>query len=259
MSRIYNEDDNVCHVGYISVVPSVSSIASSMSNVSLTSSQFRCIPDYIVFGCEFRYISRRQATPVRWDIVKNCALSNGYPQLFSKGEKGIKQVTGAVRRLSNENNGNRFTFDKTTGLYVHIGLSKQPFYIEDIKKICHNFLKYESCLNLIMSPNRIDNDDCLSNRSLFSKDNLETRDLIYECETVKDLQLRMCKNASNFKLNLMNLSTKGRESSLFSRFHYYICFPLKVQLSFVNMQAHLMLIKLNYGKLFKYYANIILL
>jgi hypothetical protein len=198
----------IAHVGYLEVV-SPTSVASSMSNLSLTSTNFQWIPDYVTFSCELKFVDKRQNKQIRWDLGKNCALLNGYPQLFVKGEKGIKQINAAVKNLTNQNF--NIGFNEDTGLYVHIGLYKQPYYLEDLKRICHNFLKYESCINqIMMSQNRRQqNSDCLSHRSFFPKSNLETKDMIYKCESIKDLQHLMCKNASNFKLNLMNLHTKG--------------------------------------------------
>ena len=198
---------------YLRAINSSEPVASSMSNLSLTPTSFQWIPDYIVFSCELKFIEKRQnkQIEIRWDLGKSCALSNGYPQLFVKGEKGIKQVINVVKNLSSQNfNINNIGFNQDTGFYVHIGLHKQPYYLEDLKRICHNFLKYENCMDQIMSKNRREkNSDCLSNRSYFPRDNVETKNMIYECESLKDLQHLMCKNASNFKLNLMNVNNKG--------------------------------------------------
>ena len=57
---------------------------------------------------------------------------------------------------------------------------------------------------------RVMNNDCLSNRALFPDDNIEIKESIYECESIKDLQNIMRRSSvSNFKLNLMNYEQYG--------------------------------------------------
>lgn len=61
----------------------------------------------------------------------------------------------------------------------------------------------------MMNQFRVNNPDCKSNRLLFPNDNAEIERLVFECNTIKDLQKVMCQNTSSFKLNLMNFDKHG--------------------------------------------------
>ena len=127
--------------------------------------------------------------------------------LVLDGEKGIPKLLHSSSTFPQALC--KISLKESCGLYVNIGLIKQNYYLEDLKKICHNFLKYESCFDQIMHESRTNNPDCLSNRLLFPDDNIEIERLIYECNSLKDLQEVVCQNKANYKLNLMNIDKNG--------------------------------------------------
>jgi hypothetical protein len=59
-----------------------------------------------------------------------------------------------------------------------------------------------------MAPSRLNNQYCQSNRSLFSKDNDECKNSIYNCQSIQQLQRLMCQSRY-YRLNLMALDKHG--------------------------------------------------
>ena len=150
MSRLTNVENYSNSYGSmgLSHSPSVSSINSTTSTSASVRTKFKQVPDYLCFGCELKFITTRVNTfqEVTWDLAKN-AQKDGFP-LLRVGEKGITHFKQTIYSLSQTF---KASFNEKTGLYVHIGMLKQGkvlrYYLEDLKKICHNFIKYESCIN----------------------------------------------------------------------------------------------------------------
>jgi hypothetical protein len=194
-------------------IPSANSLASSPNKISspdiiIVPSKYKQIPEYLSYGCEMKVIVTKSSTEVKWDLgINKPTVDQQFPSLVLDGEKGISKVLFSSSTLSSTTS--IISLNENCGFYVNIGLIKQNYYLEDLKKICHNFLKYEFCFDQIMHESRTNNPDCLSNRLLFPDDNIEIERLIYECNSVKDLQEVMCQNKANFKLNLMNVDKNG--------------------------------------------------
>lgn len=59
-----------------------------------------------------------------------------------------------------------------------------------------------------MAPSRLENPYCKSNRSMFSDDNDDCKNAVYQCQTIQQLQRLMC-DSRYFRLNLMALDKHG--------------------------------------------------
>lgn len=94
----------------------------------------------------------------------------------------------------------------STGLHVHIG-KENNYNLEDLKKIAHNYLKYESSIDLVMPINRRGNNNSMikSNRLLFPKNNKETRLIIENINSIDDFLKIMNDNDKHFKINFLSL------------------------------------------------------
>lgn len=107
--------------------------------------------------------------------------------------------------------------NKSAGFHVHIG--SDPFFtLEDLKRICANFVKFEHALDSLMPLSRrgVNNKYCRSHLHLFGRQNPDTiNDVILSRNKVNGL-LQVMNGGKNekecryFKLNLQRV--KNRDS-----------------------------------------------
>lgn len=82
-------------------------------------------------------------------------------------------------------------------------------YIDKLKVLCTNFLRFEGVIDLFMNSLRVTSDKCISNRKLFSEDYHEMMYQINKSRTEDELADAFCMNNENFKLTLKDISSKG--------------------------------------------------
>lgn len=105
----------------------------------------------------------------------------------------------------------------STGFHVHVG-KKNNYNLQDLKKIAHNYLKYESAIDLVMPLSRKGNNNSMikSNRLLFPKSNKETRLIVENIKSIDDFLKIINNNDKHFKINFLSLS---RQNTIEFRHH----------------------------------------
>jgi hypothetical protein len=178
---------------------------------------YKAIPDCINFGVEMELtfpLGVDYNTALPWNKVNDrsiqCNIGSRCQTIelvspILNGETGVAQVIKVISQCKSQ----RANTNTSTGFHVHVSIKDHKYELEELKKICNNFLKFEHSIDLIMAPSRIKNKFCMSNRALLPDDNAVAKDLIYKCETILQLQDLMCKRNRYYKLNLMALDKHG--------------------------------------------------
>lgn len=103
------------------------------------------------------------------------------------------------------------------GFHVHINVANRT--LDDLKKICINFVKYEDAFDSFMPPSRRENQFCRSNKqAVGTTTNKARKDRILSCNSISDLCNVMNPQGRYYKLNLENLRT-GRQQTIEFRQH----------------------------------------
>ena len=144
-----------------------------------------------------------------------------------RGEDGLEQCCNVLTALK-ESSSTTILVNKSMGFHVHV--SVEGFTLEEIKKICLNFVKYEQAMDLCMPPSRRTGSST-SNRyfqscragirnasGTIAKLNGGRHRAIWNCHSLKALCRLMNPEGRYYKLNLQNLVT-GRQPTLEFRQH----------------------------------------
>jgi hypothetical protein len=171
-------------------------------------------------------------TMEEWKLVpdRSIVCSNSQPncntfELVSPiltGGSGLNQVYRIIDTLKKNA---EITVNKSMGFHVHVDVSSLS--IEQLVKVCQNFIKYEDAIDSFLPPSRRtgssesdsyfkSNRDAISFSS--SNSNRERHQALAKCQDVHALASMMNPEGRYFKLNLQNL-VQGRQSTLEFRQH----------------------------------------
>ena len=120
------------------------------------------------------------------------------------GLKAVHKVLQAVNAMDVHAN------NKTAGFHVHVGVPQ--LNLEQLKKMCQSFVKYEEACDMMVPPSRRSNDYCASNRNsvhMGDLTNSQANRAIGACRNMTELCELMNPDSSKyFKLNLMPLASR---------------------------------------------------
>eukprot|EP00951_Prasinocladus_malaysianus_P035096 scaffold359142_cov37-Prasinocladus_malaysianus.AAC.1 len=110
--------------------------------------------------------------------------------------------------------------NRTAGFHVHVGVDHLS--LDQLKKVCQSFIKYEAAFDMMVPRSRRDNEYCMSNRfsgRLGTLTNKQANDAIGQCHTMDELlQLMNPDNSKHYKLSLMPVAS-GRQATVEFRQH----------------------------------------
>ncbi|GAB5354414.1 hypothetical protein AAMO2058_000116900 [Amorphochlora amoebiformis] len=129
----------------------------------------------------------------------NCELVEIASPVLSGG-KGLAQLHRVLQVLSHLNP----DVNKSMGVHVHIGIRR--FNLQELIRICQQYVKFEGCFDLLVPPSRRSDKNryCKSNRNgplLGEYTNEETLESIAECRNIHQL-IDLVSPDRYFKLNL---------------------------------------------------------
>eukprot|EP00466_Bigelowiella_natans_P019091 jgi/Bigna1/59573/fgenesh1_kg.5_\ len=166
-----------------------------------------------------------KATTKAWKIVPDNSISTNhyYSSGFEivspilSGKKGLRELGDAMDAIKSCDD---VSVSDTCGLHVHIDMTDIKF--EMLKRICQNWIKYETGIDLMLKEQRSNeakNKYCLSVRKNMKFRKLRNDDairLIGEAKNQNALAKMMNAHPKNgqryFKLNLQNLVSKKRNT-----------------------------------------------
>ncbi|KAI2498162.1 putative amidoligase enzyme [Fragilaria crotonensis] len=134
------------------------------------------------------------------------------------GGKGLDQIYHVTRALGRA----RIQINKSMGFHVHVDVL--GYSIEQLIKICQNFIKYEDVMDSFMPQSRRSGSrECnayfRSNRSsVVGNTNTQRHESLADCRSIEELAQQMNEDGRYYKLNLQNLVTR-RQSTLEFRQH----------------------------------------
>jgi hypothetical protein len=134
------------------------------------------------------------------------------------GGNGLQSVNRVVSALSNL----QLQVNKSMGFHVHVDVSELS--LQELIKVCQNFIKYEDIIDTFMPPSRrSDSPECdqyfRSNKEGLHQDtNKQRHYALKACGDVASLARKMNREGRYYKLNLQNLVT-GRQPTLEFRQH----------------------------------------
>jgi len=174
------------------------------------------VPDYLRFGVEMELnfppnVNYRSAITWQEQTDRSIQCNRGqrcqtaeFVSGILSGENGVKSVSDFIKTCKRVN----ANVNNSTGFHVHISINMRKFSLEDLKRLCHNYIKYEKSINLFMDPSRLNNSYCMSNRDNLAVDNCEAKDAIYNCDTIDEL-VALVSPTRYHKLNLHALYKYG--------------------------------------------------
>lgn len=177
------------------------------------------------------YGEGRRTTNV-WKMVPDssivCNLSSPNCTTFElvspvlAGVPGLQQATQVLTALSRSNS---LQVNKSMGFHVHVDVS--ALSLDDLIKVCQNFIKYENVMDTFMPVSRRNgNPECerffRSNTKAMAdagfNSNKSRHEALGRCQTKEQLAQRMNPSGRYYKLNLQNL-VSGRQPTLEFRQH----------------------------------------
>lgn len=176
------------------------SIISSWSQGRASSYQWKIVPD------ESIQCNRNEPDCNKFELVS--------PILT--GQEGLAQIQKILNKGFNQLSSSTIKVNKSMGFHVHINVGNRT--LDDLKKICINFVKYEDAFDSFMPPSRRRNTYCQSNKLAVGSNNKARKDRILACNSLSDLCHVMNPQGRYYKLNLENLRT-GRQQTIEFRQH----------------------------------------
>jgi len=143
------------------------------------------------------------------------------------GEKGLVNCRSVLQALRTSN-GTKIRVNKSMGFHVHV--SVKGFSLDQLKRICQNYIKYEDAMDMFMPKSRRTGGSAcdayfksckatIRNHSgTIAKLNGGRHRAIEACDTIRELCELMNPDGRYYKLNLQNLVT-GRQPTIEFRQH----------------------------------------
>jgi len=165
----------------------------------------------------------------RWKLVPDssiqCSPSTPGCSTFElvspilQGGKGLQEVSSILQALKDVQR----DVNRSTGFHVHMDVSSLS--IDEMIKVCQNFIKYEFIMDHLQPPSRRSgNEFARSNRGSVNEiadatTNRQRHDALASCNTIQDLvSLMNGAGTKHYKLNLLNLQS-GRQNTIEFRQH----------------------------------------
>eukprot|EP00951_Prasinocladus_malaysianus_P011565 scaffold85500_cov38-Prasinocladus_malaysianus.AAC.1 len=171
--------------------------------------------------CDVDYDRSRDATPywrVTTDSSVHCGGFHGECQAFElvspilRGGKGLQELHSVLQAV---NRMGVHADNPTAGFHVHVGVGHLS--LEQLKKVCQSFVKYEEAFDMMVPRSRRDNEYCMSNRfsgRLGDLTNKQANDAIAHCQDMDELhELMNPDNSKHYKLSLMPVAS-GRQPTV---------------------------------------------
>lgn len=144
----------------------------------------------------------------------NCSKFELVSPILCGGE-GLNEISRVLRSLQHLN---CITVNKSMGFHVHVGV--EGYTLQQLIKICKNFIKYEDAIDSFMPQSRrtgSDNSDryCKSNKYALAShyvSNKERHNTFNSCRSINELCYLMNPEGRYYKLNLQNLASNRQET-----------------------------------------------
>ena len=131
-----------------------------------------------------------------------------------RGGDGLGEVDRVLRALGSISS---IKVNSSMGFHVHVNV--EHLSLNELKKVCQNFIKYEDALDTLVPPSRrgTANTYCRSNRQAIGGDNKSMHSILGACTSKQDLGNTMSPS-KHYKFNMQNLVT-GRQPTIEWRQH----------------------------------------
>ncbi|RUS31056.1 putative amidoligase enzyme-domain-containing protein [Jimgerdemannia flammicorona] len=182
------------------------------------------IPSNFTFGVE---------TTSYWKLVPDGSLQNNRFQTNGQTIEVVSPVLGGaeglllVQRAMEAFNILHVSCNKTMGMHIHVGhqhwaknAPEHPCKLQALKHICHNFVKYEMAIDLLVPETRRNGNQYIkSNRACLHQSNEMARDQINNCTTVEQLLNLINPGGDSGRYHKLNLQSLKRHGTIEFRQH----------------------------------------